>query len=90
MHRYVGTTNFSRGNKIYGIELEQFWPNAGDGTVEGISYFTSKPGHGYFARSMDLISKEVVVDDEKLQSVKKSPKLEESVVTYDGYEGVVK
>ena len=39
---------------MYGIELDDFSPNAGNGTIDNISYFKTRVGHGYFARWEDI------------------------------------
>ena len=46
--RFCGTTSFSPGKWI-GIELNE--PNGkNDGTVQGVKYFTCRPGYGVFVR----------------------------------------
>ncbi|KAG6812629.1 hypothetical protein H0H92_001712 [Tricholoma furcatifolium] len=50
--RYSGSTSFSKG-KWVGIELYE--PNGkNDGTVQGVAYFSCKPGYGIFIRPSQI------------------------------------
>ncbi|ETO31501.1 hypothetical protein RFI_05619 [Reticulomyxa filosa] len=47
--RFIGNVNFSN-ERLVGIELESWHPNATNGTVKGKTYFKCAPGHGFFSR----------------------------------------
>ncbi|KAH0591318.1 hypothetical protein H2248_001401 [Termitomyces sp. 'cryptogamus'] len=52
--RYSGATSFSKG-KWVGIELYET-NGKNDGSVQGVSYFTCKMGHGIFVRASQIKS----------------------------------
>ncbi|KAG6857289.1 hypothetical protein H0H87_006482 [Tephrocybe sp. NHM501043] len=52
--RYSGVTSFSKG-KWVGIELYEA-NGKNDGTVQGVAYFTCKPGYGIFIRGSQIKS----------------------------------
>ncbi|KAG6865099.1 hypothetical protein C0991_005060 [Blastosporella zonata] len=52
--RYSGVTSFSKG-KWVGIELYD-GNGKNDGTVQGVAYFTCKPGYGIFIRASQIKS----------------------------------
>ena len=64
--RFCGTTSFSQGKWI-GIELNE--PNGkNDGTVQGVKYFTCRPGYGVFVRPSQV----TVVADPPVAAVRLS------------------
>eukprot|EP01083_Nonionella_stella_P120906 362797_1 len=52
--KYMGTTSFAKGVLI-GIQLDEWWPNGHDGSVQKARYFSCPPGHGYFTRLSHLV-----------------------------------
>ncbi|ETO32395.1 hypothetical protein RFI_04721, partial [Reticulomyxa filosa] len=50
---FIGLTGFSDG-EIIGLELDHWWPNGGNGTVQEKEYFKCKPGHAYFCSRKDI------------------------------------
>ena len=53
--QYIGTTKFSRHTDMIGLELDRWSPNAHDGRVKGVRYFTAQKGRGYFVKLDQLI-----------------------------------
>ena len=53
--QYIGTTKFSKHTQLIGLELDTWSPNAHDGKVKGVRYFTSENGRGYFVTLKQLI-----------------------------------
>ena len=53
MVRFIGDTEFSKGEVVYGVELAT--PEGKhDGTVGNMEYFSCEPGHGTFAKRKHL------------------------------------
>ncbi|ETO09191.1 hypothetical protein RFI_28196, partial [Reticulomyxa filosa] len=52
--KFIGEVDFNRGTLI-GVELDRWNPNAGDGTVNGVQYFTCSHGRGYFTTLSHLV-----------------------------------
>ena len=53
--KYVGNVEFEDNDTYIGIELSEWNYNANNGTVNDVSYFNTKNGHGYFTKLSDLI-----------------------------------
>ncbi|ETO33824.1 hypothetical protein RFI_03278, partial [Reticulomyxa filosa] len=66
--KFIGVTDFSKGEEIVGLELSQWTQGAHDGKVSGKEYFKTKKGRGYFTRKASVAS--IVLSDAVLNSEK--------------------
>ena len=53
--KFIGTTHFSNGKTVYGIELNSA-VGTGDGSKDGKQYFLCKPQHGIFCQQTHIES----------------------------------
>ena len=74
---------------MYGIELDTFSPNASNGTIQEISYFTSQKNRAYFAEEDDLLTEDEKIND-KIQRLTQYPAVGDKIKLVDGKEGTVK
>eukprot|EP01083_Nonionella_stella_P283734 965681_1 len=59
--KYVGSTEFSDGQAVVGVELAEWTANTGDHTVNE-KYFGAAPGRSYFARMQSISCWKVPTD----------------------------
>eukprot|EP01083_Nonionella_stella_P024995 68841_1 len=85
--KFMDKTRFSDGDTILGIELNEWSPNGSDGTRERIQYFTSKPGFAYFVYANALLDD---INHDRRNFTKIPVQIGDSVVTRDGYQGLVR
>ncbi|ETO30233.1 restin-like protein, partial [Reticulomyxa filosa] len=55
MVRYIGVTDFSKEEEVFGIELDQWDAAANDGSKNGKRYFSCKNGRGMFVKRSNII-----------------------------------
>ena len=53
--KYIGLTPFGKTEEIIGLELDQWSPNANDGSSKGVRYLATTDGRGYFVQLNHLI-----------------------------------
>ena len=76
---------------MYGIRLDEFSPNARNGTVQGLQYFTSDFGHGYFAKIEDLLDESDEKSEEiKTNSLMENPNIGDFVKMFDDQTGTTR
>ncbi|ETO31190.1 hypothetical protein RFI_05929 [Reticulomyxa filosa] len=54
--RFIGKTDFSKGEEVIGLELAQWTQGAHDGKVNGREYFKARHGRGYFTRKESVMN----------------------------------
>ncbi|ETO30236.1 hypothetical protein RFI_06887, partial [Reticulomyxa filosa] len=54
--KFIGTTEFSNGEEIVGLELTQWTKGANDGSMNSKRYFYAKEGRGYFTRKTSVVN----------------------------------
>eukprot|EP01083_Nonionella_stella_P039033 106149_1 len=75
--QFVGITEFSNGETMVGLELNDWSPQSTNGTVNGKEYFDANPGRGYFVNTQSIAH--ILGDDDTDAKEKEKDKEEEPV-----------
>jgi len=97
--KFIGEVHFAKGQTI-GLELDQWDPNANDGTAANRTYFKCAEGRGYFTKLSNLIENlgpakpqtDLPIDDKPKAPLPEPPKVSigDHVKLSRGKTGVVK
>ncbi|ETO05945.1 hypothetical protein RFI_31450, partial [Reticulomyxa filosa] len=88
--RFCDRTDFASGDKWVGLELDDWYYNAHDGTVNSKTYFTTSKGRGFFVKLEEISIVLRKEEEKRAQSLRVMPELGDRVRTVRGKTGVVK